>query len=125
MIRPALAFPIRRLLPVGSPVRRGVHSASAGVGAEQERSEAPVRDCSSRGGHLAKQAGDAVDRSSGISADRDGEGLGKLLKEALCLLQVGRIEALGEPAVDLGEALPCFLHLTLLPPEATEVQGGA
>src|SRR5215211_7677084 len=49
----------------------------------------------------------------------------KLVEQRLSFLQIGRVEALGEPAVDLREHIASLLALTLLAPETGEARGGA
>ena len=51
--------------------------------------------------------------------------LRELLQQRLGLLQVERIEALGEPAIDRGEKIVGLLPLALIAPEAGEAGGGA
>jgi hypothetical protein len=45
-------------------------------------------------------------------------------EKRLCVSQVGRVEALGEPAVDWGEKVIRLLPFALLGPEAGEVAAG-
>ena len=47
----------------------------------------------------------------------------QLLQQRLRLLQVGRVKALGEPAVDRGEQIVGFGALVLLLPEPTQAHG--
>jgi hypothetical protein len=49
--------------------------------------------------------------------------LGQFLQQLLGVLQVGRIKALGEPAVDRCQEIVSGFSLALLLPQATEAQG--
>ena len=48
-----------------------------------------------------------------------------MVEQRLCFLQIERVEALGEPAVDRGEKLASLIPLALIAPEAGEASGGA
>jgi hypothetical protein len=47
------------------------------------------------------------------------------VKQSLRLLQIERIEPLGEPAVDRSEQFACLITLALVAPETGEAGGGA
>jgi hypothetical protein len=49
----------------------------------------------------------------------------KFLQERLGLLEIGRIKALGEPAIDRGQQRRGFRPLALLLPQAREAHGSA
>ena len=49
----------------------------------------------------------------------------QLVEDCLCFPQIGRVEALGEPAVDRREEVAGFLVPTLLAPQPDEAHGGA
>jgi hypothetical protein len=49
----------------------------------------------------------------------------QLIEQRLCLLQIARVEAFSEPAVNRSKQFASFLHLALVPPEARKAHGGA
>ena len=49
--------------------------------------------------------------------------LSQLLEQRLRVLQIARVKALGEPAVDRREQFARLLHLALVAPEAGEAWG--
>src|SRR5262249_3865159 len=49
----------------------------------------------------------------------------QFIKQRLRLLQIARVEALCEPAVNRSEQFTPFSHLALVTPEACEAHGGA
>src|SRR5262245_16837806 len=51
--------------------------------------------------------------------------LRQCLQQRLSFLEIGRVKALGEPAIDRGQQLVRLRAFTLLLPEATEAHGGA
>ena len=52
-------------------------------------------------------------------------GAGKFIQQSLRILQVRRLEALGEPAVDGGEDVLGLASFVLLDPKPREGHGGA
>ena len=49
----------------------------------------------------------------------------QLLQQRLRFLQIARVEALSEPAVNRSKQFARFLHLALVAPETREAHGGA
>src|SRR5262245_58873110 len=48
----------------------------------------------------------------------------QFFQQRLCLLQVLRVKPFGEPVVDLGQHVACFVVLSLSLPQASEASGG-
>jgi hypothetical protein len=53
------------------------------------------------------------------------DSLRQRLQQRLRLLQIARVEAFGEPAVDWSERFARLLRLPLIPPEPRHAHGGA
>ena len=51
--------------------------------------------------------------------------LSQCIEQGFCILQIRRIKAFGEPVVDRCQEVTGFLAFALLPPEASEADGGA
>ena len=66
---------------------------------------------------LGVNLGPVLHQGSGQSA--------QLVEHGLGVLQVGGVEALGEPLVNLGEHRACFIALALLGEQSRETSGGA
>src|SRR5438270_12107735 len=64
--------------------------------------------------------------SSSVSSEiKSGCGSAKLLEQCSCVFEIGRVEALGEPAVDRGEEVAGFGVAALVATEPGEAHGSA
>src|SRR6516225_7322510 len=84
---------------------------------------------------LRSQAAISIARASGLSGSRSGgrciQGrrsngfIAQLVEQRFGTLQIGGVEALGEPAVDRGEKIARLGGLALVAPQPGEAGGGA
>jgi hypothetical protein len=114
-------FPGRRVSDGGRNLRRSRMSASLGVAWGADSASTPP--------HFGRQ--DQIPTLPGASTGivmgsaRESNPSLQFVEQCLCLLQVGGVEPLGEPAVDWCEEVVGLVPLALLGPESGEGGGGA